>query len=705
MATLSATYLDDLGRIRLEILSPTANVSYRIERSTDGGASWQPVRGAQNMGTLASTIVDDFEYTPNVENLYRLMAPAFFDSFQRSYPVGAALVTTGASNSYASTPDNAALDITGDIDLIADFVSDTWPPPADASILAKYADSTNQRSYRLDIMTTGQIRITWSTNGTNNFSMLSTVPVPATIGQRITIRATLDVDNGAAGRTARFYTASNIGGVFTELGSPVIVAGVTSIFSGTSTLTVGGRDSGMVNRFTGKIFAARVRNGIGGTIVANPSFVTQAPGTTNFVDSAGRTWTVQASASIEEYAPVIGSTWGTADTGQVWNLGTSSAGFAVYVVNGSGVIASDAPNGTIVEMETDAVPGSEDAEVTWSAVYPDPKELLDNSIEWGVGLRSSGLGSDVYESNLRMRPAANGYVVELRINKFVANVFTSLATVTLGTWERDVPWFIRFRVQGSQLSARAWEQGTAEPSNWSITTSDTSIVAGDRIFARGFKGTTLAYRQYFGPIEANLIPQSAEATASVTPIQEGVWLKSITYPLFNRELECVDWQELERDSRTAFFDIKGRHEILGIADVGSSASFDLTFISRSKAENRAIVALLTYGGLMLLQPPGDDEDEDCPTAFSGVPEGYVMVGGSTQSRTVYGKPIWLWTVQFTRVAPSDAAGILPATITWIQLWDLIGPEGTWETVWETWQTWQELWLTTGNPLTFGGIVG
>lgn len=704
MATLSATYLDDLGRIRLEILSPTANVSYRIERSTDGGATWLPVRGAQNMGTLSSTIVDDFEYTPNAENLYRLMAPAFFDSFQRLYPVGAALVTTGASNSYASTPDNAALDIVGDIDLQADFISDTWPPPADSTLLGKYSDSTANRSYRLDIMTTGQIRITWSTNGTNNFSMLSTVPVPATIGQRITVRVTLDVDNGAAGRTARFYTASNIDGVFTELGSPVVAAGVTTIFSGTSTLTVGGRDSGAVGRFTGKIFAARVRNGILGAIVANPSFVTQPPGTVNFVDSAGRTWTVQANASIDEFAPVIGSTWGTADTGQAWNLGSSSPGFSVYVANGNGVIASDAPNGTIVELETDPVPGTDDAEVTWSGMYPDPRELLDNSIEWGIGLRSNTSGANTYESNLRMRPAANGYAVELRIGKFVGNVFTLLGTASVGTWQRGVPWFVRFRVQGSQLSARAWEQGSAEPSNWEITVTDTDIPAGDRVFARGFKGTTLAYRQYFGPIEVNTIPQGAESTAAVTPVQEGVWLKSITYPLFNRQLECVDWQELERTSRTAFFDIKGRHEILGIADVGSSATFALTFITYSKAENRALVALLTYGGLMLLQPPGDDEDEECPTAYSGIPEGYVMVGDSTQSRTVYGKPMWLWTVQFTRVAPSDAAGILPATITWTQLWDLIGPDGTWETVWATWPTWQAIWLTNGNPLTFGEIA-
>lgn len=704
MATLSATYLGDLGRVRLELEDPTMNVSYHVDRSTDGGATWQPVRGAQNMGTLSSTIVDDFEYTPNVENLYRLMAPIFFDSFQRLYPVGAVLVTTGTATSYASTPDVAALDITGDIDLQADFISETWPPPADATLLAKYADSTNNRSYRLDVLTTGQLRITWSTDGTNNFSLVSSVPVPATIGQRIAVRATLDVNNGSGGRTARFYTATRILGTFVELGSPAVAPGTTSIFSGSATLTVGARDSGATAQFTGRIFAARVRSGISGTIVANPLFYNESPGTASFADSTGKTWTVQAEASIEEFAPLPGFDWGTADTGQDWNTGSSSTGFAAYVSNGNGIITSDQPAGEIVEMETDPVPGSEDAEVTWSAVYPDPRELLDLSVEWGVGLRSSGSGDDVYESNFRMRPAVNGYDAELRITKSVGGAFTLLAATVVGTWQRDLPWHVRFRVVGTQLSARAWQDGAAEPLNWTLTVSDTDIVTGNGIYARGYKSSGIAYRQFFGPIEVNSVPQSPESTASITPTQTGVWLKSVTYPLFNREVECVDWEELERTSRTAFFDIKGRHERLGIADVGSSATYALTFITYSKAENRAVVALLTYGGLMLLQPPGDDEDEECPTAYSGIPEGYVMVGDSVQSRTVYGKPMWLWTVQFTETAASDAAAILPTTITWAQLWDLIGPDGTWETVWQTWDTWQELWLTNGNPLAFGGTA-
>lgn len=704
MATITATYLDDLGRIRLELLDPVMNVSYRIERSTDGGASWQPVRGAQNMGTLSTLIVDDFEYTPNVENLYRLMAPAFFDSFQRDYPVGAALALVAADNSNASTPDNAALDITGDVDLRVDFVADNWPPLADSTVVAKYNDDTNNRSYRLDILATGQARITVSSTGVNVQSHSSTVPIPATIGQRIAVRATLDVDNGSGGRTATFYTARYLTGNWVQLGSPVTIVGTTTIFSGNAPLEIGGRINANRNPFAGSVFEAQVRSGINGAIVAWPRFINQAPGTTNFVDSAGRTWTVNTNASIIEVAPVFGSNWGTADTGQAWNLGTSSSGFYAYVENGNAILASDQPNGTIAEQETDPVPGIEDAEVTWSAEYPDPPELLDNSVEWGIGLRSSSFGNDVYESNLRMRPAANGYSVQIRLGKFVGNVFTLLATADIGTWERNVPWFVRFRVQGSTLSVRAWEQGSAEPANWTHTVTDTDIVAGNRIFARGFKGATAPYRQYFGPIEVNTVPQTAADTVAITPIQDGVWLKSIAYPLFNKQLECVDWQELERTSRTAFFDIKGRHEILGIADVGSSATFSLTFITYSKAENRALVALLTYGGLMLLQPPGDDEDEECPTAYSGIPDGYVMVGDSVQSRTVYGKPMWLWTVQFTRVAPSDAANILPTTITWSQLWDIIGPDGTWETVWATWSTWQELWLTTGNPLTFGEIA-
>jgi hypothetical protein len=703
MATITATYLDDLGRVRLELVDGGPGVRYRVQRSTAADATWVDVRGGQFLSTTFTTIIDDYEYTPNIVNTYRLIEPVFYDAFDRAYPSAGTLSLTGASNSYASTPDTASLDLTGDLDMRVDATM-TWGG-MQQTLMGKYVTTGNQRSYRFTVETSGRLRLTRSPDGTATTGVTSTVAVPVTSG-RLAVRVTLDADNGAGGHTVTFYTAANgVGGPWVQLGTPVVTAGTITNFSGTAPLEVGASNNGALLPLTGQVHAAQLRSSIAGAIVANPDFAAQAAGTTNFVDSAGRTWTVQPGASIITIAPVPGTNWGTANTGQTWALGGSSTGFAAYVNNGVGVITSSAPVGFVMEQVTSQIAGAEDAEVTWSAIYPGAASLLDASVEWFIGLRAAD-ANNAYTARIRFDTVANDSAVTLQINKFVANVQTDLgALTTVGDWIPGVPWHVRFRVQGSTLSARAWQEGADEPANWNVVVVDTSLVAGTAVYVQGAKASGTAYEQWFGPIEVHSIPDSIADTVTVTPFQDGVFLKSLTYPMLNRELDCVDWQELSRSSRTAFFDIKGRHEILGIADVGSSASFSLTFISRSKAENRAIVALLTYGGVMLLQPPGDDdEDEECPTLFSGIPEGYVMVGDSVQSRTVYGKPIWQWTVEFTRVAASDASNIVPTTITWTQLWDLIGPEGTWEDVWATWSTWQELWLTSGNPLALGGTI-
>jgi hypothetical protein len=649
------------------------------------------------VGTAGVTVVNDYEYTPNMENFYRLVGPSFYDSFARAFPSSGALDTPGTSGNYARTLDTAALDIVGDIDLRTDIIADTWPVASNSTLLGKYNDDTANRAYRLDALTTGAIRLAWSDDGLNVVNVSSTVAVPIDTGDRIALRATLDVNNGAGGRTVTFYTAPTIAGPWTQLGAPVVQAGITSIFSGTANLEVGARADGTRDRFAGLTFASQVYNGIAGVLVANPNFAAQAPGTTMFVDSTGKTWNLIGTAAIVTHAPVPGSTWGTADTGHVWALGGSSAGFFVYVDNGVGVIGSSTPTGTVAELDTGST-GVVDGELTWSAIYPNSAVLLDASVEWAVGFRTVNW-DNTYESNLRFRPSGDGYVVELRIGKFVANVFTLLGTITLGTWTTGVPWNVRFRIEGDVLSARAWEEGTEEPSGWALTVTDTSFAAAGGVFARGFKGSGIAYEQWFGPIALNAIPTVALATASVTPMQDEVFLKSVQFPSLNWQLDCVDWDQLTRTSRAGLFDIKGRHEILAITDVGSSASFSLTFVTRSKAENRAVVALLTYGGVLLLQPPGDDDSEDCPVAYSGIPAGYVVPGDSVQAHAIHGQPLWSWTVEFTQVAAPDAA-IVGTTLTWQQLWDIIGPDGTWEDVWATWPTWQALWSTTGDSEPF-----
>jgi hypothetical protein len=705
MATLTATYLDDLGRVRLELIDAVSGVRYRVQRSTAEASTWVDVRGGQFLSTTHTTIIDDYEYTPNVLNSYRLIEPVFYDAFDRAYPSAGTLEVTGVADSYADTPDHASLDLTGDFDMRVDATT-TWGGATQQTLMGKYVTTGNQRSYRLTVETTGRLRITRSTDGTAVTTLTSTVAVPISSG-RLAVRTTLDVNNGAGGHTATFYTATHgVAGPWVQLGDPVIVAGTITNFSGSAPVEVGASNNGGLSRLTGQIHAAQLRSSIAGAIVANPDFTVQSAGTTNFVDSTGKTWTVHAEASIITIAPVPGIDWGTANTGQTWNLGGSSSGFSAYVNNGVGVMADSEPTGETMEMVTDQIPGAENAEATWSAIYPSPANLLDDDVDWYIGLRAAD-ANNAYVSSLRFLTDADDFDVQLRIGMIVAGVYTQLGTTAIvGDWIPGIPWHVRFRVQGSTLSARAWQEGTVEPSGWSIVTVDSTIVAGTGVYALGEKASGIAYEQWFGPIEVHSIPATIADTVTITPAQDDVFLKSITYPMLNRELDCVDWDELTRNARTAFFDIKGRHEILGIADVGSSATFALTFITYSKAENRAVVSLLTYGGLLLLQPPGDNEDEDCPTAYSGTPEGYVMADGNyTQSRTVYGKPMWLWTVTFTRVAAADTTSIIPTTITWAQLWEIIGPDGTWEDAWALWSTWQEVWLTAGNPLIFGGVLG
>lgn len=216
------------------------------------------------------------------------------------FVTGSQLHLPGMSGNYASTPDTAVLDIVGDIDLRADLKLANWVPGTALALVAKYDGTVNQRSYDLGISSTGAVEMLWSNDGTANIVKSSTVnPTPAADG-RLAVRATLDVNNGAAGNTVTFYTAPTIDGPWTQLGAPVVTAGVTSIFSSTSNLSVGARNpGGVTDVITGEFFAAEVYNGIAGSVVANPDFTILAPGTDSFVDAAGLTWTLNGTASIE----------------------------------------------------------------------------------------------------------------------------------------------------------------------------------------------------------------------------------------------------------------------------------------------------------------------------------------------------------------------------------------------------------------------
>lgn len=208
------------------------------------------------------------------------------------------LYLDGDSAGYVSTPDTAALDITGDIDIRAE-ASIAWYAADNQVLIAKWESTGNQRSYALRILN-GSLILNWSTDGTPTNSAFVTLPA---LPERAALRATLDVNNGAAGRTIRMYWAESIAGPWTQIGDDIVQAGTTSIFASTAPLRVGGPDATTDPPrvpFTGRGHAFEVRDGIAGTVVASPDFTAQPSGTTSFADSAGRTWTLNGTAEITD---------------------------------------------------------------------------------------------------------------------------------------------------------------------------------------------------------------------------------------------------------------------------------------------------------------------------------------------------------------------------------------------------------------------
>jgi hypothetical protein len=209
-----------------------------------------------------------------------------------------------------ATPDNAAIDITGDIDIRLDVSLENWNIlTTDVLELAgKYTTTGNQRSWYLSINGfSGGLRLAWSPDGTSaaGIHVDGAVPVPVPASGRVAVRATLDVNNGLGGYTVTFYTSDTISGTWTQLEQVVTTGGTTSLFNSTAPLEIGNITSILYATAAhqpayGKLYAFELRNGIGGTVKANPVFTNKAAGTTSFTDASGRAWTLSGGVTVTD---------------------------------------------------------------------------------------------------------------------------------------------------------------------------------------------------------------------------------------------------------------------------------------------------------------------------------------------------------------------------------------------------------------------
>jgi hypothetical protein len=287
--TIALSYDSNLSRVQI-VLSDLHDGTVRVERSSNE-LLWRTVRGGQELTLVdGEASLDDYEFDADVENFYRVVPI--------EPPAG--LVLTGESGDYASTPDHASLDITGDIDLRAEISPVEWDGGIQ-SVASKYTSPGNQRAYRIYIHPVQGVRFAWAEDGTSATAVSPNALPPGwpDVG-RLAFAATMDVDNGDDEHVITFYIAPSIdtSWPWTQLGDPVVRSGITNIADTNAILEVGTHSEGATDPFEGIIHAVEVRQGIDGTVVADPDFVVQDNATGMFVDDAGREWTVNGDAHI-----------------------------------------------------------------------------------------------------------------------------------------------------------------------------------------------------------------------------------------------------------------------------------------------------------------------------------------------------------------------------------------------------------------------
>lgn len=197
----------------------------------------------------------------------------------------------GVAGNYLSTPDSAALSITGDIDIRARVTLDDWTPSASMMLVDKL-DAAGQYSYDFYVTSGGYLYFRSSVDGAVFRNAGSSTIVGLADGAIGWVRATRNATTG----DVKFYTASGAlanptAGDFTQLGTTVS-AGAGAIFDGTKTLLLGANGGGVSSPLAAKLYRAQIRNGLDGTLVFDADLTTKPCGARTFTESSASAATV-----------------------------------------------------------------------------------------------------------------------------------------------------------------------------------------------------------------------------------------------------------------------------------------------------------------------------------------------------------------------------------------------------------------------------
>ena len=207
------------------------------------------------------------------------------------------LTLTGNVNAYAYVPDETALDITGDLEIVVRAALTDWTTGANQRLVSKRDSLGTAGPYEFFIDGTGYMNYTQTAFST----CASTVVAPFTDGVCYWMKVTRATATG----TVQFFYAPDADEEpiqWTQLGADRTVTS-GALTSNSSRVAIGSIN-GLGDTATGKVWYVSVRNEIatyyGSAVVLSIDFGHQTPGVSSFVCGSGQTVTVSSPASITQ---------------------------------------------------------------------------------------------------------------------------------------------------------------------------------------------------------------------------------------------------------------------------------------------------------------------------------------------------------------------------------------------------------------------
>ncbi|MEU1973147.1 PKD domain-containing protein [Microbacterium sp. NPDC019599] len=210
-----------------------------------------------------------------------------------------------------------------------------------------------------------------------------------------------------------------------------------------------------------------------------PSHTYANPGTYSVTltvtDNAGGTDTETQSVTVaaasviaaDAFSRSVTGGWGSADTGGAWAISGAPSDFAV--AGGAGTLRMAAASGPSAYL---TAVSARDSETVARFGYDKPGS--------GGGIYTSFVVRRIGTSDYRVKLQSTATGTTMTLARTVNGAETTLAAQGLGTvYVPGDVWNVRFRVTGTgttTLQARAWKDGTTEPSTWTTATDTTAAL-------------------------------------------------------------------------------------------------------------------------------------------------------------------------------------------------------------------------------------